>query len=607
MTSLNKKTYFTYSMKRNLFFLFFIFIISIVLLGGRIYFIVNAKGSNYKIKVLTQQVNNNVRYNNLIKPKRGTIYDRNGSVLAESVKVYNFIFDPGVLSTCKEEEIEETLNFLQKNYGYKKDELKSLIKNKAYSNYELLATNMDYSEIERDFKDIKNRKYKGLHITEQYKRVYPNDNMLSDALGFVNKNNQGSWGVEETYEKYLKGEEGREFGVINDGNYIENKYIDAVNGNDVVLTIDQTIQYYVEQAIKENLDTNPKNIYVVATNPQNGEVLAMASYPSYNLNKPYDLSEFFTKEQLDNMTLEDKSNFLNTLWRNFIISDTYEPGSTYKPFVLASALEELKVNLSDKYYCNGRKVLYRNTITCWEASGHGDQTLIEALENSCNIAFMEIGEKMGKETYYNYQQLFGFGSKTNIDLIGEGESTLHKLSAMGPVELATSSFGQSFNISPIQLVTSFAALINGGYTYEPHIMKKIVNHSGNIVKVNNSKQIKQVISTKTANITKEALRSVVNKGTAKGVKIEGYDIGGKTGTAEKLPRSAKKYMVSFIGFAPVDNPQILMLVIVDEPDVKKPRSIYAQRIFKNVMEKALPYMNIYPTTDNNENDSVIKE
>ncbi|WP_281814228.1 peptidoglycan D,D-transpeptidase FtsI family protein [Vallitalea longa] len=601
MNSISKHTY---KAKRNLFLLFFIFIICIALLIVKICSIVNADSVNYKKNVLSQQVNNSIRYNNLLEPKRGTIYDRNGRIFAESKKVYDLIFDPGVLSKCKEKDIDKTVDFLVNTYEFEESTLRDLLKNRNFSNYEVLATKLNYNDIEKDFQDISNRKYKGLNLVESYKRIYPNNNMLSDVLGFVNNNKQGCWGVEESFEGYLRGEEGREFGVINDGKYIQNMYIEPKNGNDIILTIDQTIQYYLEEAIKANLEVcKPKNIYAIATNPQNGEVLAMASYPDYNLNDPYDLTAYFTEEEIKNMPLEKKSNFLNGLWRNFNISDTYEPGSTFKPFVAAAAIEEKKVGLSETFHCSGSKTLYNRHIACWKGGGHGDLTIVGALENSCNVAFMDIGAKIGKEIFCDYQKLFGFDSKTNIDLIGEGNSTLHKQEEIGPVELATSSFGQTFNITPIQLISAFGSLINGGYLYEPHVMKKIVNEDGNIVEVNKNKEVRQVISAKTAQYIKEALHSVVVNGTAKPVSIEGYDIGGKTGTAEKFPRSENKKMVSFMGFAPVDDPKLLLLVIIDEPDVPKPSSSYAQNIFKSVMEKALPYMNIYPRIGTEQKDN----
>ncbi|GKX29081.1 stage V sporulation protein D [Vallitalea longa] len=604
MISLNSISKHTYKAKRNLFLLFFIFIICIALLIVKICSIVNADSVNYKKNVLSQQVNNSIRYNNLLEPKRGTIYDRNGRIFAESKKVYDLIFDPGVLSKCKEKDIDKTVDFLVNTYEFEESTLRDLLKNRNFSNYEVLATKLNYNDIEKDFQDISNRKYKGLNLVESYKRIYPNNNMLSDVLGFVNNNKQGCWGVEESFEGYLRGEEGREFGVINDGKYIQNMYIEPKNGNDIILTIDQTIQYYLEEAIKANLEVcKPKNIYAIATNPQNGEVLAMASYPDYNLNDPYDLTAYFTEEEIKNMPLEKKSNFLNGLWRNFNISDTYEPGSTFKPFVAAAAIEEKKVGLSETFHCSGSKTLYNRHIACWKGGGHGDLTIVGALENSCNVAFMDIGAKIGKEIFCDYQKLFGFDSKTNIDLIGEGNSTLHKQEEIGPVELATSSFGQTFNITPIQLISAFGSLINGGYLYEPHVMKKIVNEDGNIVEVNKNKEVRQVISAKTAQYIKEALHSVVVNGTAKPVSIEGYDIGGKTGTAEKFPRSENKKMVSFMGFAPVDDPKLLLLVIIDEPDVPKPSSSYAQNIFKSVMEKALPYMNIYPRIGTEQKDN----
>ncbi len=510
--------------------------------------------------------------------------------------MYHIIFDPGVLSRCKEKDVDETINFLVDDFGLVKSELEDLVANKSYSNYELVAKNLDYNDIEKEYQAIKNRSYKGVYLQEVYDRHYPNDNMLSDVLGFVNKNNQAFWGVEQTYDEALKGEEGREFGVINEGHYIRNNYMEPKNGNDVVLTIDQTLQYYVEEAIKDNLETAPKNVYAIATNPQNGEVLAMASYPNFNLNDPYNLDPFLTKEEIDSMTTDQQTKFREHLWGNFNISGTYEPGSTFKPFVMAMAIEEKKISLNTKYMCKGAKQVGKWRIACWESRGHGEQTWVEALENSCNVALMDIGAAIGGEVFEKYMRLFGFTERTNIDLIGEEAPQMHQEGSMGPAELATSSFGQSFNITPIQLISTFGSLINGGYLYEPHIVKKIVNPNGNVVSATTSRQVRQPISEETAQMIKEALRSVVENGTGKGVQIAGYDIGGKSGTAEKLPRDAEKHMVSFMAFAPVDNPELLLLVVVDEPDVKKPRSVYAQKIVKQIMEKALPYMNIYPRT-----------
>lgn len=594
---MKKNNFFTYKMKRSLLILFFIFIIIFTLLMIKIYKLITEEGTEYKQDVISQMLYNQTGYNN-IAPKRGNIFDRNGSVLAESIKVYNLIFDPGLLSKLSEDEQNETVNFVSEKFNYSKEKLKDLIKNRSFSYYEKIMTDLTYNEIEHAYNDIITKKVKGVSFEEDYLRNYPNEDMMSDVIGFVNGSNHGTWGVEEYYDDFLQGVPGREFGVVNEGKYVEQQFIEEQNGNNLVLTIDQSIQYFAEEAINSYLkDYDAKSISLITMNPNNGEILAMATYPRYNLNKPYDLSSYFNEEEISAMTPNEKNIFRNSLWRNPVISDTYEPGSPYKAFVIAAALEEGCITKDDTYLCNGYKTVYGNRIECWKEEGHGVQTLGEALANSCNVALMDIADKMGKDSYYNYQRLFGFGKVTNIDLLGEtsAKNLVFELDQIGPVELATGSFGQGFNITPIQLISSFSSLVNGGYVYEPYLMKKILNDDGKIVEVNKSKVVRQVISNETADTIKNMLLEVVDKGTGNTAYIDGYSIGGKTGTAEKLPRGSEKYIVSFIGFAPVENPQVITLVTIDEPQVPKSDSRYAARIFKEMMEDTLPYLNIYPT------------
>ncbi|MFP4698501.1 MAG: peptidoglycan D,D-transpeptidase FtsI family protein, partial [Eubacteriales bacterium] len=334
----------------------------------------------------------------------------------------------------------------------------------------------------------------------------------------------------------------------------------------------------------------------IVMNPNNGEVLAMASLPDFNLNDPMNLSEFYEKEEINNMSSEEKKDFLNGVWRNFAISDTYEPGSTFKPITIAAAIEEGILNRDETFLCEGYKVVHDTRINCWEKEGHGEQSITEALSNSCNIALMEIGELIGKELFIKYQKDFGFGQKTQIDLPGEasGENLLYNVNAMGPVELATNSFGQTFNVTPLQLITSISSLINGGELLEPHLVKQIVDEDGRNIKSIDKKVVKKVVSKQTADIVKNYMFEAVLEGTGQKAQISGYEIGGKTGTAEKgFPRGKDKYIVSFVGFTPIENPEVIVLVVVDEPQVKDYDSRYASEIFKEIMTNILPYLNIY--------------
>lgn len=586
-------------MKRRVVILFIIFILIFVYLGYRVSRISIVEGESFRQQVMMQQVNNETNQLNNILPKRGTIYDRNGIEFAESIKVYNVILDPAVIEAHEEEIKENSINLVSETLGIEKNELISIINNNPDSNYKIIGKEYTLKEIEPIKVAIENNLIKGIFLEDYYKRIYPYNSMASDVIGFLLATQNGSGGIEEYYDSYLKGQVGRRYGSIDENNLISQLEIDAKEGDNVILNIDYSIQKFAEEAIDNFLeDYKAKAINIIVMNPNNGEVLGMASYPEFDLNDPYDITSFFEQEEIDKMTDEEKADFRYSLWRNFSISDTYEPGSTFKPFVYATALEESKVNPDESTYeCNGSATLYGETIRCWKADGHGIQTFDEILGNSCNVGFMEVGKAIGKDIYYLYQHMFGFGAVTNIDIIGEqsGRLLLHKYEDIGPIELATGSFGQGFNITPIQLITGFSSLINGGYLYEPHVMQKIISADGTIVKVNKPKIIRNVISKATSDRTVQALKSVVNEGTGRSASIEGYEIGGKTGTAEKLPRGSGKYVVSFIGFAPVDDPEVITLVVVDEPEGENEMvdSRFALTIFVDVMEDVLPYMNIF--------------
>jgi len=326
-------------------------------------------------------------------------------------------------------------------------------------------------------------------------------------------------------------------------------------------------------------------------NPKNGEIYGMANYPDYSLEKPYDVESFKTLKQFETMNDID---ILNRLWGNENVTDSYEPGSTFKPFVVAAALEENKVHKEDTFICEGSLNVGKYNISCWEPRGHGEQTIEEALANSCNVALMEIGAKLERDLFYDYQHMFGFGAQTGIDLEGETSArvNVYERDELNLVELATSSFGQGFNVTPIQLITGFSALINGGYLYEPKLMKKIYTEN-QVVETTESNLFRQVISEDVSHLLRLTLGNVVNEGTGKKASIAGYEIGGKTGTAETNARDDSSYIVSFIGFAPVENPQVITLVVVEEPVGLKVNSRFAAKIFVDVMEDTMPYLHIF--------------
>jgi stage V sporulation protein D (sporulation-specific penicillin-binding protein) len=593
------------TMKRHLFVLFIVFILLFVGLGIKVVSIA-LEHDAYSQNVYYQYLNKQIDSDEIVT-KRGSILDRNGTVLARSQKVYDIIFDPGVLVQKGEELQKYTTEFLANNLdGITADYLNELLLTKPNSHYEVIGQGLEYEQVEVLEDQIESVSVAGVFLNDYYERIYPYDTMASDVIGFMNNSFEGTYGVEEYYNEYLEGRNGRVFGVVSDENYVNQIDVMPENGQNVVLTIDFSIQKYVEEAISNYyLEEDAKSVNVIVMDPNNGEILAMASYPNIDLNNPYDLSQVIDEETLASMTSEEKYEKRYEIWKNFSVTDTYEPGSTYKPFVLATAIEEGCIDPYETYICTGSKVLYNYVIHCWYDQGHGEETAYEALANSCNVAFMEIGEEVGVDLYYTYQHMFGFGSLTNIDTIGEEdcEDVIYKYDEIGPVELATGSFGQGFNITPIQLITAFSSLINGGNLYEPYLMKEIIDEDDNLITMNEPRVIRQVISEETSTDMTEALLKVVNEGTASSAQIEGYEIGGKTGTAEKGERGNETYVVSFIGFAPADNPQVVTLVVIDEPVGENVSSSLAIPVFKDVMEDVLPYKNIFPTIDTLDEES----
>lgn len=595
-------------MQKKLVLLFVAIILAFVFLIGRITYINAANGEDYTRIVLDQQ-----QYDSRTIPfKRGDIVDRNGTKMATSERVYNVILDVKVM-TSDEDSIEPTIQVLKDCFEIDEDEVRDLIEESPSSRYNILKKGVDYETYKKfeaiDEDDENYPDVAGIWLEEDYVRTYPYNTLASDVIGFTVDGNVGSNGIEASYNNTLNGTDGREYGYLDETSTVERTVKEAVNGDTVMSTIDLQVQSIVEKHILEfneqhkneaSAGEGSKNTAVIVMNPQNGEILAEASYPNYDLNQPRDLTKYYTQETIDAMSDEEQLETLNSLWNNFCVSDTYEPGSTFKPFTIAAGLETGILTGDETYYCGGVLHVGDHDIHCSNRDGHGTQTLKQALENSCNVALMEIGEALGAEEFCRYQELFGFGEYTGIDLPGEGETSglLYTPENMDAASLATNAFGQNFNVTMTQLVASFCSLINGGNYYEPHVVKQIQDENGNVTENIDPVLVKKTISEETSEVIKDYMLGVVQEGTGSSAAVEGYDIGGKTGTAEKLPRGNGKYLVSFIGYAPQENPEVVVYVVVDEPNVAaQASSSYATELASKIMSEIFPYLGITKSSE----------
>ena len=611
---------FSKKMQKKLVVLFVI--IALLLLGliVRLMYIEHTSGKKYEKKVLSQQ-----KYDSTVIPyQRGNITDCKGTILATSVDVYNVILDCKVLNSDSAD-IDPTIDALITCFPQLNEtDLRNLIADKPKSQYNVLAKKLSYEEI-RMFEDMqaaekeasdkksgdaeKKGKINGVWFEKEYQREYPYGSLASAVVGFTTSGNLGMNGVENSYNSVLNGTNGREYGYLNSDSNFEKTVIDAQNGNDVTLTIDANIQKIVEDKIaafeEEYRDAaregaGSKHVGVIVMNPQNAEVLAMANYPNYDSSNPRDLSAYYTQEEIDAMDDDAELDALNQLWSNFCITYTYEPGSTVKPFTVACGLDTGTLDPNRTFICDGYETISGHDIHCVNTNGHGLETVEDALKNSCNDALMQMPYDIGPENFSKYQQIFGFGTKTNIDLPGEArtDSLIYTEDQLSTINLATNSFGQNFNVTMIQVASAFCSIVNGGNYYQPHVVKKITDENGNVIQEDNGTLLKKTVSSSTSELLKQYLYATVSDGTGKYAKVPGYSMGGKTGTAQKLPRGQGNYLVSFIGFAPVDNPQLLVYVVVDEPNAEEEfHSTFAQEIAKGIFEETLPYLNIYPDED----------
>ena len=595
-------------MKKKLVMLFGAIILAFVFLIGWITVINATKGEKYTKVVLDQQ-----QYNNHTIPfKRGDIIDRNGTKLATSERVYNVIIDAEIL-TSKKKYMNPTLNALKKCFDLKKNTVRKQVKKNPNSRYLIVKIGVSYEDAQKFTKisedTEKHPNVQGVWLEEDYERKYPYNTLASDVIGFTTNGDVGSNGIEASYNSILNGTDGREYGYVDENSGFERTVKEPANGSTVVSTIDLQVQSIVEQHIlafneehkdEETEGEGSKSTGVIVMNPQNGEILAEASYPNYDLNNPRDLTRYYSKDTIKSMSSDEKLEKLNELWKNFCVSDTYEPGSTFKPFTISAGLETGILKGDETYVCNGVMHVGDHDIHCSNRKGHGTETLKEALENSCNVALMQIGAKIGTEEFSRYQKLFGFGEYTGIDLPGEGETSglLYTPEKMDAASLATNAFGQNFNVTMTQMAASFCSLINGGNYYEPHVVKQIQDANGNVTENKDPVLVKKTISQETSEIIKDYMLGVVEEGTGATAAVEGYAVGGKTGTAEKLPRGNGKYLVSFIGYAPQENPQVMVYVVIDEPNVEyQANSGYATQLASQIMTDIFPYLGIEKAAD----------
>ena len=593
----------------KLVFIFSMIVLALFFLSVKIYDIQINNSVNYSQKVLSQQ-----RYDSRDIPfRRGEILDRNGNLLATSNKVYNLIIDPSQINTDAANYMEPTLDALNEIFSYDKEELRKLITEKADSRYIRYAKGLSYEQktifeekkqqVKKDNQANKSKqRITGVWFEEAYSRVYPNNKLACNVIGFSSaEDTVGIGGIEQYYNDKLTGNNGREYGYLNDDSNLERVIKSPTNGYSLVSTIDVNIQQMVEKHIQEwEAEMGSKITACIIMDPNNGEILAMASSRDFDLNNPRDLSKYYNNFEITNMSEEAKTDALNNIWLNFAISSTYEPGSPSKIFTVATAMEEGIIDGHESYYCDGYQVVGQRKIHCANKNGHGTLTVEEAIIQSCNDAMMQIVFATGKDKFSKFQQLFGFGKKTGIDLPGEADTSklIHTSETMRADDLATNSFGQNYNCTMIEMVSAFASVINGGMYYKPHVVKEVRTLQGEVIDTIEPLLVRETVSPSTTEFLNNAMFKTVEKGTGFPAKVEGYDVGGKTGTSEKYPRGSGKYILSFIGFAPIEHPEVLCYVVVDEPNTEdQAHSYFASRLFKSIMTDVLPYMNVYTSDE----------
>ena len=613
-------------MRRKLIMLFSVLIICLCALIGRLMYINYTSGEKYEKKVLSLQ-----SYDSKTIPyQRGDIVDRNGTVMATSVAVYNVILDCSVMTSTSnvdgvqvQKYLEPTIDALMECFPeLDKGTLYEYAEEKSDSKYIILLKKLPYDKIQpfvqlQEAVDENGKKVnpniKGVWFEKEYIRSYPFNSLACSVLGFTSSGNVGTIGLENYYNDTLNGINGREFGYLNSESDFEKTVIAPEDGNTLVTTIDANIQSIVEKKIAEfnaaytgnHVEGDGSlNTAVIIMNPNTGAILAMADYPTFDLNNPRDTSILTEKDysrltwNVDDLTDEEKEmEVMNVIWQNFCVFSTFEPGSVQKPFTIATGLETGTLNTNLSFVCDGSEHISGSFIGCVNLQGHGIETLEKSLMDSCNDALMQMSYLIGVENFTEYQSIFGFGQRTGIDLPGEANtaSLIYQPADMKVIDLATNSFGQNYNATMIQMASAYCSLVNGGTYYRPYVVSKVVDANGGTVSITEPTVLKQTVSESTSDLLRSYMYNTVTSGTGGTAKVDGYSLGGKTGTAEKLPRNQGNYLVSFMGFAPYENPELVIYCIVDEPNSPdQAHSYYAQNIVREILEEVLPYMNIYP-------------
>ena len=562
--------------------LFFLLFLAMTGLMGRLIFLMVFRSEHYSAMALDLHERERT-----IKAARGNIIDANGTVIATNRTVCTISVIHNQIRKA-----DEVVAVLSKELGLQEEDVRKKVE--KYSSREIIKTNVDKAMGDL----IRAYHLDGVKVDEDYKRYYPYDTLASTVLGFTGGDNQGIIGLEVKYEQYLKGLNGKILTMSDAaGIEIENAAedrIEPVAGQDLYISLDVNVQRYCEQAAYQVMEKKgAKRVSIIVMNPQNGEIMAMVNAPEFNLNDPFTLNADAGVPASD----KEKQDLLNKMWRNPCINDTYEPGSTFKIVTAAAGLEAGVVKLDDHFSCPGFRVVEDRKIRCHKVGGHGSETFLQGMMNSCNPVLIDVGQRLGVDNYYKYFEQFGLKGKTGIDLPGEAATIMHKKDNMGLVELATVSFGQSFQITPLQLITTASAIVNGGNRVTPHFGVKSVSTDGTSVQPFTYPVSEGIISPQTSETMRYILEQVVAEGSGKRGQVDGYRVGGKTATSEKLPRSLKKYISSFIGFAPADNPQVIALITIDEPEGIYYGGTIAAPVIADIFKNILPYLGIEPTEE----------
>lgn len=576
--------------RRNIIIVISIIILVAVALVGRLTYLMIFQSEHYAQRA--KEIHERER---AIKAERGTIYDINGVKIATNKPVCTISVIHSQIT-----EPEKVIKVLSTKLNLSEEKVRKRVE--KVSSIEKVKSN-----VEKEIADeIREYDLDGVMVDEDYKRYYPFDSLASKVIGFTGSDNQGIIGLEVQYDKFLKGIDGTILTLTNArGVEIENAAEDRIepqSGNNLRISLDVNIQKYAEQAAKKVMEEKQaKNVKIIVMNPQNGEIYAMVNVPEFNLNDPYTL----TSAESETRTDEEKNKLLNEMWRNASISDTYEPGSCFKVVTATAALEEGVVSLSDQFFCPGYKIVEDRKIRCAKVGGHGAETFVDGIKNSCNPVFMEVGARVGATNMYKYFKKLGLFNKTGVDLPGEANSIMHKLEDIGAVELATMSFGQSFQINPLQLLTAISTVINGGTKITPHFGIEVTNSDGDLVETLEYKKENNVVTKETSESMKYLLEQVVLDGGGKRAYLPGFRVGGKTATSEKLPRRSGKYISSFMGFAPANDPKVIAICLIDEPVGIYYGGTIAAPVVANLFDNILPYLDIeenYTETEIKENN-----